>query len=154
MDGTSYTLGLLLIVSTIAIHTTAVVLMAFAGARIRVRIEKRQLAPLRVTPLVICHLGGVALILVAVHGLEATLWAAGYAWLGAFGSFRDALVYSNGMMTSLGVTGLDIPSRWQILSTVDAVNAMLLFGISTAFLFAMLQDYWPLLSRRDSRQQR
>ena len=57
------------------------------------------------------------------------------------------LLYSNGTMTSLGVTGLDIPSRWQILSTVEAVNAMLLFGISTAFIFAMLQDYWPLLSQ-------
>ena len=73
MDGASCTLGLVLIVLTIAIHTSAVVLMAFAGARIRVRVEKRQLTPLRVVPLLICHLAGVALILVAVHGLEATL---------------------------------------------------------------------------------
>ena len=151
MDGTDWTLGLSLIVLTIAIHTTAVVMMAFAAARIRGRAEKRQVGPLRVIPVVIGHIGVVALILVALHGLEATLWAAGYVWLGAIGSFTDALLYSNATMTTLGV-GVELPSQWQILSTVEAVNATLLFGISTAFIFAILQDYWPLLSRRGSHQ--
>ena len=107
LDGASWTLGLSLIVLTIAIHTTGVVMMAFAAARIQGRAEKRQLRPLRMITVVIGHIGVVALILVALHGLEAALWAAGYVWLGAIGSFTDALLYSNGTMTTLGAMGLE-----------------------------------------------
>jgi len=40
-----------------------------------------------------------------------------------------------------------LPYRWQ-MGALEALNGMLLFGISTAFIFAMLQIYWSRLSRR------
>jgi len=158
LDGASRTLSLSLIVLTIAIHTAGVVMMAYAATRIRGRAEERQLRPLRMITVVIGHIGVVARILVALHGLEAALWAAGYVCLGAIGSFTDALLYSNAAMTTLGSMGLESPSRWLALPTVEtveaveAVNATLLFGISTAFIFTVMQDYWPLLSRRGPHQ--
>jgi hypothetical protein len=148
LDRASWTTGVSLIVLTIAIHTTGVVMMAFAGSRIQVRVEKRNPDPLRAIPIVIAHIGVVGLILVGLHGLEAMLWAAGYVWLGAFGSFGDAVLYSNGTMTTLGAPGLTLPSQWQITSALEAVNATLVFGISTAFIFIVMQGYWPTLSRR------
>jgi hypothetical protein len=30
------------------------------------------------------------------------------------------------------------------------MDGMLLFGISTAYIFTVMQDYWPLLTRRRS----
>ena len=77
--------------------------MGFIGARIRGRAEKRQLSPVRVILLVVSHLGVVALLLTALHGLEAALWAAGYVWLDAFDSYRDALLFSNSAMTTFEV---------------------------------------------------
>ena len=149
MNLASWTLGLSLIVLTIAIHTTGVVMMAFGlETRIRVRVDKHKRDPRRAIPIVIGHIGGVALILAALHGLESMLWASAYRWLGALDSFTDASVYSLSTMTTLDIPGLVVPSQWQMISALEAVNAVLLFGISTAFIFAVIQAYWLILSPR------
>ena len=84
MDLASWTLGLSLIVLTIAIHTTGVVLMAFGlETRIRVHVDKYKLDRLRAVPIVIGHIGAIALILATLHGLEGVLWASAYRLLGA-----------------------------------------------------------------------
>jgi len=145
----SWTLGLSLIVLTVAIHTTAVVMMAFGlQQRIRARVDMHKLRPLRAIPIVIGHIGAVSLILATLHGLEGILWASAYRWLGALDSFTDASVYSLGTMTTFEIPGLALPSRWQMLSALEAVNGVLLFGISTAFIFAVMQAYWLMLSQR------
>jgi hypothetical protein len=149
MDLASWTLGLSLIVLTIAIHTTGVVLMAFGlETRIRVHIDKYKLDRLRAIPIVIGHIGAIALILAALHGLEGVLWASAYRLLGALDSFTDASVYSLGTMTTFEIPGLALPSRWQMIGALEAVNGVLLFGISTAFIFAVMQAYWLMLSHR------
>ena len=152
MDLSSWSLGLSLIVLTIAIHTTAVVLMAFGlEKRVRVPVHKAKHDRLRAIPSVIGHIGAVALILAALHGLEGVLWASAYWWLGALDSFTDASVYSLASMTTFEIPGLTLPSRWQMISALEAVNGVLLFGISTAFLFAVIQVHWQLLSHRHER---
>ena len=149
MNLASWTLGLSLIVLTIAIHTTGVVMMAFGlETRFRVRVEKHKNDPRRATPIVIGHIGAVALMLAALHGLESMLWASAYWWLGALGSFTDASVYSLATMTTFEIPGLALPSRWQMVSALEAVNGVLLFGISTAFIFAVIQVHWLMLSPR------
>ena len=152
MDLSSWSLGLSLIVLTVAIHTTAVVLMAFGlEARIRVRVNTTEPDLRRAIPTVIGHIGAVALILAALHGVEGVLWASAYRWLGAFDSFTDASVYSLGTMTTFELPGLALPSRGQMAGALEAVNGVLLFGISTAFIFAVMQVYWSMLFRRDKR---
>jgi hypothetical protein len=151
VDLSSWILGLALTVLTIAIHTTAVVLMAFGlEARIRARVDE---APdlRRAIPTVIVRIGAVALILAALHGLEGVLWALAYWWLGALGSFGEASVYALSTMTTFEIPGLTLPSRFQMISALEAVNGVLLFGISTAFLFAVIQVHWQLLSHRHER---
>ena len=152
MNLASWILGLSLIVVTIAIHTTGVVMMAFGlESRIRVRVEKYQLDPLRAIPIVIGSIGLVAVILAVLHGLEGTLWASAYRWLGGFDSFTDASIYSLGTMTTLDIPGLVLPSRYQMISVLEGVNGVLLFGISTAFIFAVMQAYFLMLFRQQER---
>ena len=149
MDLSSWSLGLSLIVLTITIHTTAVVLMAFGlESRIRVRVDTHQPDGLRAIPTVIGHIGAVALVLTALHGLEGVLWALAYWRLGALDSFTQASVYSLATMTTFEIPGLTLPPRWQMISALEAVNGALLFGISTAFLFAVIQACWHVLSHR------
>ena len=91
MDHSSWALGLSLIVLTIAIHTTGVVMLAFIlERRIRAGADEHLHDPRRAIPVVIGHIGAVALVLAALHGLGSTLWASAYRWLGAFPSFTDA----------------------------------------------------------------
>ena len=152
MDLASWSVGLSLIVLTIAIHTTAVVLMAFGlETRIRVQVDKHKPDRLRAIPTMIGHIGAVALILAALHGLEGVLWASAYWWIGALDSFTDASVYALATMTTFEIPGLTLPPRFHMLSALQAVNGVLLFGISTAFLFAVIQVHWKMLSHRHER---
>lgn len=149
MDLSSWSLGLGLIVLTIAIHTTAVVFMAFGlERRIRVRFDKRDPDMYRAIPAVIGYISAVAVALAALHGLESVLWALAYRTLGALDSFSDASLYAVATMTTFEIPGLTLPVRFQMISALQAVNGVLLFGISTAFLFAVMQVHWQLLSRR------
>jgi hypothetical protein len=153
VDLSSWSLGLVLIVLTIAIHTTAVVFMAFGlERRIRVRVHTRKPDLRRAIPAVIGHIGAVALALAALHGMEGLLWAVAYRWLGALDSFTTASVFALATMTTFEIPGLTLPPRFQMISALQAVNGVLLFGISTAFLFAVIQVYWQLLSRRHTEQ--
>jgi hypothetical protein len=148
LERASWAWGLSLILLTIALHATGVVIMGVVGQRIRLALEHRRLDARQAIPIVIAIVGTVGVILAALHGMEALVWAAAYVFLGAFGSFADALLYSVGTMTTAGAPGLFLPFRWQMMGALESVNGMLLFGISTAYIFSVMQVYWPMLSSR------
>jgi hypothetical protein len=144
----SWTWGFLLIVLTIAIHAVGVVTMALVGLRFRVGLEKRNHRLCCAIPIVTAVIGAVGQLLAVLHGIEATIWAAAYLWLGAVGSLADGMLYSVDSMTTRGASGLTLLQHWRMLGALEAADGMLLFGISTAYIFAVLQLYWPMLSRR------
>jgi len=86
LDQPGWLWGLSLIVLTMAIHATAVVMLAFVGMRIRVRLETRGLKVWNLIPIVICVVGVTGLLLAVLHGMECVIWAAAYLWLGALDS--------------------------------------------------------------------
>ena len=92
------------------------------------------------------------MLLAALHGFEAVLWAWAYWGLGALDSFTDASLYSLASMTTFDVPGLAVPSRFRMLGALEAVNGVLLFGISTAFLFAVMQVHWQVLTHPHGRR--
>ena len=146
MQSVNWAWGLSLIALTIAIHAMGVVTMAIAGLGIRVRLETRNLGLRHVILELIGGVGAVGLLLAVLHGIEATIWAAAYLWLGALESLQDAILYSLDSMTTRGASGLMLEPHWQMMGALEAANGMLLFGISTAYIFAVMQVYWPVLS--------
>jgi hypothetical protein len=141
--------GLLLIALTMVIHGTGVLWTALADARIRVWIERHnRLRRSHVSACIIGLIGVVGLLLAALHGIEAALWAAAYWWLGALNSPADAILYSIDSISTRGASGLMLEHRWRLMGALEAVDGMLLFGISTAYIFTVMQTYWPLLTRR------
>ena len=91
----------------------------------------------------LARLGIVALLAVVLHGLESFAWAAAYLWLGALPSLRQATLVSLGAMTTYGSSGIALARQWQLMGALEALNGMLLFGLTTAFLFAIVQKLWP-----------
>lgn len=91
----------------------------------------------------------VGLSLAGLHCLEIGLWAVTYWHLEAMTSFPDAIFFSIDSMTTRGASGLTLKQDWRILGALEAVDGMLLFGISTAFMFAMLLRYWEKLMTTD-----
>jgi len=142
----SWRWGLSLIALTLAIHATAVVMMAFATVRIRSRLKARGLNVSNLIPSLICIIVVIGLLLAMLHGIECGIWAAAYVWLGALDSPVDALLFSVDSMSTRGSSGLTLQRHWQMMGALEAVNGMLLFGLSTAYIFAVMQVYWPMLA--------
>jgi len=92
-------------------------------------------------------MGGTSLLATVLHGIEGAIWAAAYLFLGALPDARTAMLYSISAMTAYGHAALFLKDRWQLMGALEALNGMLLFGLTTAFLFAMIQRAWPLGSR-------
>jgi hypothetical protein len=92
-------------------------------------------------------MGVAALLATVLHGIEAAAWAAAYRALGALTDTKSAMLYSLSAMTSYGHANLFLEEQWQMMGALEALNGMLLFGLTTAFLFAMIQKVWPLGSR-------
>jgi hypothetical protein len=84
----------------------------------------------------------VALSLGVLHAIESLLWAIVYVWLGALPSPADAALYSVDSMTTRGASGLQLDRQWRMMGATEAGDGMLLFGISTAFLFYVMQRLW------------
>ena len=141
--------GLSLIVLTIAIHATAVVMLALLDVRLRVRLEEKRLGLGSVILIVTGLVAAAGLALTVLHGIEAAIWAAAFLWLGAIDSPLDAILYSLDSMSTRGASGLTLQGHWRLMGALEAVDGMLLFGISTAYIFALMQRYWPMLSRRE-----
>ncbi|MDP9167399.1 MAG: hypothetical protein M3O32_15280 [Actinomycetota bacterium] len=79
-------------------------------------------------------------------GRQAQGEAAAYWAIDAVHSFADASVYALATMTTFEIPGLTLQPRWHMLSALQAVNGVLLFGISTAFLFVVIQVHWHQLT--------
>ena len=69
-------------------------------------------------------------------------------WQGALNSPADAILYSIDSISTRGASGLMLERHWRLMGALEAVDGMLLFGISTAYIFTVMQAYWPLMTRR------
>ena len=139
----SWAWGLSLIALTMAVHGTGLVLVALLLERLRDRLTSR-----RVSITIVALVCAVGLQLAVLHVFEAGLWAAAYWWLEAIKSPGDAILYSIDSISTRGGSGLMLAPYWQVMGALEAVDGMLLFGISTAFIFAIAQDYWSIIVAR------
>jgi hypothetical protein len=74
--------------------------------------------------------------------LRGSSWAAAYQLLGALPYRQSAMLYSMNAMTSYGHVNPYLAPRWQMMGALEALNGWILFGLTTAFLFAIVQKAW------------
>lgn len=141
----NWTWGLSLIALTIVFHAAAMSAMALALIDFYGHVTRWRLPLRHIFAILIGVIGAVGVLLAILHGIEAAIWAAAYWRLGALGSFQDAVLYSLDSMTTRGASGLALQPHWALMGALEATDGMLLFGISTAFVFAVMQAYWPIL---------
>jgi hypothetical protein len=95
-----------------------------------------------------CLIGAMVLAIAALHALEAEVWAFAYVALEALPDWRSAMLYSLSAMTSYGHANLYLDEHWQMMGALEALNGMMLFGLTTAGLFSVLQNYAPWGTRK------
>jgi hypothetical protein len=97
---------------------------------------------------IFCIVMGVTVLLATIlHGLEATIWALAYSLLGAVPDSKTAMLYSLEAITSYGHNDLYLAAHWQLMGALEALNGMLLLGLTTAFLYGLIQRVWPVEER-------
>jgi Ion channel len=86
---------------------------------------------------------GVALRIIVyafiAHLIEMALWAVFFMVCGEFTDFATAYYHSAVNYTSLGYGDIIMSSRWKLLAPLETADGMLLFGVSTAMIFAVIQ---------------
>jgi hypothetical protein len=81
----------------------------------------------------------ITLITAAMHLAQIALWAVIYlVFCGEISSFEQALYVSAENYTALGYGDVLLSPPWRLLGPLEAINGLLLFGLSTAALFAVL----------------
>jgi hypothetical protein len=85
----------------------------------------------------------VVLFVTMLHGAEALVWAGVYRTLGALPDETSAMLYSLSAITSYGHAGLYLLPRWQLMGALEALNGVMLFGLTTAFLLTVVQRASP-----------
>ena len=80
----------------------------------------------------------VTLITAATHLIEIAFWAMVLLLCGETATFETAFYVSAQNYTALGYGDIAPPERWRLLGPLEAINGLLLFGLSTAVLFAVL----------------
>ena len=131
---TDWACGMPLIVVTVLIHVLGLVLARWGV----LRVWRRTTRHYRPTTVFVSVIALMTLLAASLHAIEATVWAVAYRILGALPDNRSAMLYSLNALTSYGHTNLRLDDRWHLMGAIEALNGELLFGLSTAFLFAVI----------------
>lgn len=73
------------------------------------------------------------------HLAEIALWAVLFVICGEFKSFDLAYYHSAVNYTTLGYGDLIMTPSWKLLGPLEAADGALMFGVSTAMIFAIAQ---------------
>jgi len=86
----------------------------------------------------------------AAHLIEMAIWASLFVICGEFTTFRAAFDHSAVNYTTLGYGNVVMTPAWRLLGPLEAADGMLMFGVTTAMIFAVIQ--WLIRARiRDLR---
>jgi hypothetical protein len=80
----------------------------------------------------------VTLVTAAAHLTQIAVWAAALLAVGEISTFEKAFYYSAENYTALGYGDIMLSKQWRLLGPLEAINGLLLFGLSTALMFAIM----------------
>ena len=87
----------------------------------------------------------VAALVLLTHLVNIALWAVLFCLCGEFAGFEAAYYHSAVNYSSLGYGDIVMSMRWRLLGPLEAIDGIVMFGISTALIFALMMR---LIERR------
>jgi hypothetical protein len=76
----------------------------------------------------------------AAHLIGIVAWAVIFVLCGEFSDFAAAFYHSAVNYTSLGYGDVVMSESWKLLAPLETADALLMFGVSTAMVFAVVQQ--------------
>jgi hypothetical protein len=83
---------------------------------------------------------GVMFVLILGNLTQAAIWALLFQLLGEFEQFSDAYYHSAVNFATLGYGDVVMSAQHKLLGPLQAINGVLMIGVSTALLMAVYQD--------------
>jgi len=132
----SWLWSLPLVLATVILHV-----LGIATIHEKVVVLLERVAEHRSFRVVFALVMGITVLLVtALHTIEAAAWGVVYLWLGALSDAKTAMLYSLGAMTTYGHASLYLEPHWQMMGAIEALNGIVLFGVTTATLFSVIES--------------
>ena len=82
----------------------------------------------------------IAHLTLVAHVLGIVVWAVVFVLCGEFSDFSAAFYHSAVNYTSLGYGDVVMSESWKLLAPLETADALLLFGVSTAVVVAVIQQ--------------
>src|SRR5262245_14260867 len=82
----------------------------------------------------------VMLIMMLGTFVQIVIWGVLFMGLGEFSELYEAAYHSAVNFTSLGYGDVVMSARWKLLGPLEAANGVLMFGMTSAALMAILQQ--------------
>ena len=91
-------------------------------------------------------------LVIVLHLLEALIWAIFYSRAGLFKNFETSLYFSLESYSTIGYGDVLLPEKWRLLGTLEGISAVLLCGLSAAFLFAVISALFRFRTEQWNRE--
>ena len=107
-----------------------------------VRFYMRQIEPGRARRGLFPHIRPLLIVMIAMmlgNFVQIVIWGALFLCLGEFSALYEAVYHSGVNFTSLGYGDVVMSARWKLLGPLEAANGVLMFGMTSAALMAILQ---------------
>jgi len=89
-------------------------------------------------------LSGAMLIMFVGHLVQVALWAGLFRWIGEFEDYKTAFYHSAVNFSSLGYGDIVMSDKWRLLGALEASGGIMMFGLSTALGFAVINGIFQL----------
>lgn len=83
--------------------------------------------------------GVLFLLMFGILG-QVAIWALLFQFIGEFDNYRTAFYFSAVNFSTLGYGDIVMSERWRLLGPVQALNGVLMVGLSTASFMTTLRD--------------
>lgn len=120
--------------ATVVVHAmmVGIIVWGFRRDLTRGRLGSRYLANL-------AFVAAATMLALVAHLFEIGLWAIIFRICGEFSGFAAAFYHSAVNYTTLGYGDVEMSPQWRLLGPLEAADGMLMFGVSTALIFAVVQ---------------
>lgn len=82
--------------------------------------------------------------IMVLHVSETALWALFFYSRSLFENFETSLYFSLGSYTTIGYGDVVLPQRWRLAGAIEGISGVLLCGISTGFIFAVINRMFQI----------
>jgi len=117
----------------LALHITVMVKLA-RWLMVRSRVLNKQARIANDTFLLMA----VFALIIFLHMADSVIWALLYYVRTLFSDFETSLYFSLASYTTIGYGDVVLPRSWRLLGTIEGISGVLLCGLSTAFIFAII----------------